>query len=433
MAEKRNRTERATLSQYCEGKNPYFCMENKNMFMRDPRIPENIARTKSYEDQCVIADLYKDEMIQGLRERFEEKPETFQMEYKPLNGSIMQAIVTLTENNKRISLVAPLSKVLLSNLGGDVCCTMEQEMKTVEIPPTDYATLVAKTEWKIICTESTYETAAHDGPQANEFNYGFLDFCENVRRFELAFIRDVARRMVAVIDEKTGKPKFLPELACNKEIKVAIKNGDVEAVAQEILHGMFLSVTRQARLEDFEQSELYQMYLNAHGQPPSEDYVAQNMSVAYSSGKVTFTTKQFQPAYGKNPKPVDMKGYSAHAKEVCEASPIGTRWCPPTILRASGNGTIPFLGFKISRGDVIAPYFSPSFMVYKTSGKVYCGFKFQLNQKILFYKKAPEYSSGGENLSAKKAKLSIDDETVAVTTAAAHTVREEEDCFGDEY
>jgi len=69
---------------------------------------------------------------------------------------------------------------------------------------------------------------------------------------------------------------------------------------------------------------------------------------------------------------------------------------------------------------VVAPYFSPSFMVYKTSGVTYCGFKFQLNSKILFYKKGPVFSAGGSTLSAKKAKLSIGDEVVAVTTAQVH-------------
>lgn len=430
---KRSRTEYASLSQYSEGRNPYFTKDLNNLFVSDPRLDlPTVTVTKTRNDQILFDDAYHSENIHGLNERFSLNPDAFKMEYKSINGPIVQSIVSMQEKGKRISLVAPLSKVMVSNVTGNVCCTIEQEMKEVPVNPTDYETLINKTEWKLILSESSYESKETDGDDANEFNISFIEFTTAIRKFEEAFIKDIARRMIESFDKTTNKPKFLPELAFNKELRTAIKNGNAEGLAAEIIRSCFVSVYRQAKLTDDEIQKVSELYSAEHGQLPSEDYLAQNITAVYSSGKLTMSTKQFQRSMDKGARPIDMKFYTQHAKEICEANP-GIKWCPFSIHKTSGNGIIPFNeNFKISRGDIVAPFFTPSFVVYKINGDTKCGLKLQLNQKILYHKKAPEYV-GGSNFSAKKLKFSVEDDQVFPSTGEAHAIPESVDNFGDEY
>ena len=408
----------AILVNYGANANPFFTPTN--MFKPDPRIPAAPIATKTRGDQLAIADAYTMSSADIVK-RLHANPDSFKLEYKSVKSPIMLASVTIKENDRKVQMLTPVSHVLASNLGGDVCTTYTVELKDVPINPNDYETLINKTNWETTLSCRTIDHPDTDGAPTNPLNWEFLKFCEQLRAFEHATLRLIAAKMIASYDDDEGECKFLPELACTKEIRKAMTTGNVDALVDEIVKGPFVSVTRQGRLDPEEQGTLKKKYKEKHGKWPTDEYIAENFTAFYGSDKLTIKTKQFQAAYGGGggaQKTPDMSGWPALAREVCSAKP-GTKWIKPTVHRADGEGTIPFETCPIAAGDSVALYLNPSIMVYKTGTAVKCGLTLQWTSDLLFYKKKREYNAAAAGRVTKKIKLSGADGDAMLAMAAS--------------
>ena len=415
----------AILTNYNTGANPFFT--HSNMFSADPRIPKEPIQTKTRSDQMAIAEAYQ-KSSSDVVARMKAKPDSFDLEYKSVKSPIMLASVNIKEDKKKVEMLSPVSHVLASNLGGDVCTTYTVELKDVPINPNDHETLINKTNWEVTLSCRTIDNVDTDG-SANPLNWEFLKFLEQLRCFESSVVRMIAAKMIKTYDDDEGECKFLPELACSKEIRKAITSGNVDALTEEILKGPFVSVTRQGKLDAEEQGILKKKYKEKHGKWPTDDFVSENFTAFYGSDKLTLKTKQFQQSYGNNAQTTpDMSAYPALARAVCESKP-GTKWIKPTIHRADGEGTFPFESCPVRSGDFVAMYFNPSFMVYKTNGNVKCGLTLQWTSDLLFYRKKKEYTGGSNARATKKIKLSGADADViqSMTTAAPQPLHDLDD------
>jgi hypothetical protein len=422
----------AILANYNTGANPYFT--HANMFQPDPRIPGSPIQTKTRNDQIAIAQAYE-KSSSDVVARMKAKPDSFELEYKNVKSPIMMASVNIKEDKRKLEMLTPISHVLASNLNGSVCTTYTVELKEVPINPNDHETLVNKTNWEMTLSCRTVDNPETDGSSVNPLNWEFLKFTEDLRMFESTVIRMIAAKMIKTYDDDEGECKFLPELACSKEIRKAITSGNVDALAEEILKGPFVSVTRQGKLDADEQGLLKKKYKEKHGKWPTDDFVSENFTAFYGSDKLTIKTKQFQQSYGNNNNASaapDMTGYPPLARAVCE-SKAGTKWIKPTVHRADGEGTIPYESCPVRQGDYVAVYFHPSFMVYKSNGQVKCGLTLQWTSDVLYYRKKREYTGSSNARATKKIKLSCADADVIQSMQAAVPAPQIPDLDDEEY
>ena len=404
------------LELYAPGNNPAFVPGTPGFTRADPRVPTaDLVKTKTIQDQMAVQDAYE-LGSRHLLERMRTSPGSFHVVRKEMKNPVSStgsiAILEVNENGRKASLLTPIANVIASTLDtGDVCLRDSQNT----FSPTDHESITKSTKWEIVVGARSIEDPDIDGDQRNKLNYPMLKFFEKFREIEVEIFRMIAKKMIETYDEDTERCEFLPEVQVTDAINAALERKDEEALTQAILKGPFKSAVRHSELDAEDKHRLKVEYKKKNGDRPTEEYVEENMKVAYASDKMTFRTNCWQ--YFNDRARVDTSGYTSAAMDIFERNGK-KQWIVPKIQRCDGESILDYKKTPIDKGDKVAVKFGLAISVYKTKGEVTINVYPQWTTDLLLYRKRKTSGAGGNQPPVKKIKLSGIDEDFSCAMAA---------------
>lgn len=391
--------------------NPCISYANENLFTPDPRIPSKYEETPTVKDQTQIREAYQ-LSPRHISELLRSKKETLELQYSPIkSGGPTKARVNIKLGTKAMRILTEIGQVIATNVSNDVCRTFSEgfPVKNVEIDPTDYDTIVNKTNWEIVVGIRSIETEETDGQNMNAMNYPMMQFFSQMRNFERAIVNEIANMMIRDFDPSKKKTKILPELAGSTAMKTALASGNASEVVNVIFRDHFVPLVRQSKLSSVEVDTITNEYEKAFGDTPEDE----NMQVLFGSDKMTIKTKQW---YRSEPG-FNTDGYTDYALEVSKNS--GCKWNVPRVHSADGETEFAVKDINVGQGDAVGVFFTPAFIVYETAGQVKCGFNAQWTGEMMVFRKKKAYQplrTGGVN---KRLKLGSSD-SASVIAEKAH-------------